>query len=86
MFNEFSISLITIYMISFTDFVINKDTQFEAGWQMIGIMAINTSINMLIVLAIGFKSIILLGIRWFRYGYFYGKYLTNYISELSIRF
>jgi hypothetical protein len=85
MFNEFFIALVTLYMCCFTDFVTDKATQFDAGWQMVGIMVLNMFVNMMIVLLVGFKGLILLGIRWVKLGWFYGKKFIFYTMELSVQ-
>jgi hypothetical protein len=53
MFNELCICLLTIQMCLFTDFVGGKEAQFDAGWQMVGVMGFNMLSNFGIVLVIG---------------------------------
>ena len=53
MFNELCICILTIQMCLFTDFVGSKAAQFDAGWQMVGMMAFNMFCNFFLVLVIG---------------------------------
>jgi hypothetical protein len=66
MFNEFCICILTIQMTLFTDFVGRKDAQFDAGWQMVGVMVVNMFCNLSIVLVIGAKGTRLLVVKYAR--------------------
>ena len=78
MFNELSICVLTIQMLLFTDFVLSKEAQFEAGWHMVGVMAFNMFCNFLIVLVIGALGTRLLFIKYGRLaGRFFKKLPGN---------
>ena len=53
---------------------------------MVGVMVINTLAMMFIVLIIGFKGLILLSIRYTRFGILYSKISANWCAEKAIRF
>jgi hypothetical protein len=53
-------------MCLFTDFVGAKEAQFDAGWQMVGMMAFNMFCNFLLVLVIGAQGLRLLCIKYGR--------------------
>jgi len=74
MFNEFSICILTIQMTLFTDFVSSADAQFDAGWQMVGLMVFNMFCNLLLVLLFGVKGVRLLLIK-------YGRIIHRQISK-----
>jgi hypothetical protein len=47
-------------MCLFTEFVGQRDAQFKAGWQMVGVMVLNMSCNFFIVFKIGLKGVYLI--------------------------
>jgi hypothetical protein len=58
-FNELSILIVSSHLYLFTPLVDDPDFQYIAGWSIILVTTMNVSVNMIILLYQGFKSMIL---------------------------
>ena len=54
LFNEFSILMISLHMIAFTDFVLDPEVQFTIGFSMLGLTILNFATNVLLLFYSGF--------------------------------
>ena len=54
LFNEFSIMMISLHMIVFTDFVLDPEVQFKIGFSMIALTIFNFATNLLLLFYSGF--------------------------------
>ena len=54
-FNEIIISVSTLHLVFFTDFVLDKEVQYMYGWSMLGFIVLCIIVNMSFVFYFGFK-------------------------------
>lgn len=66
LFNELTVVVCSLHMMTFTDWIPDYSTQYLMGWSMIIVIIINLIVNLFIIVVFSFKSLHTIAVKYYR--------------------